>query len=44
MEIRAGPVDFEFQFIPELTLVGCALYYSLTTDERVKPIADGLKH
>lgn len=25
-------VNFEFQFIPELTLVGCALYYSLTSE------------
>ena len=23
-------VDFEFQFVPELTLVGCALFYSLS--------------
>jgi type III pantothenate kinase len=27
-------VDFEFQFIPELTLVGCALYYALTGDQQ----------
>jgi type III pantothenate kinase len=25
-------IGFEFQYIPELTLVGCALYYSLSTD------------
>lgn len=25
-------VNFQFQYIPELTLVGCALYYSLSND------------